>query len=271
MPPEDDDDEVLDDDLDIDLGDEGDGDLEIDLDDDDDGEAPSKEERSRNKAFAAMRIENKALKDSLDNLTTQVAGLKPAAPAYTPPAPTGFPSNDAEWDDLAEKDWKKAVDLRSSQNAHNIIRQQQVAHKATSTLEEAKQKVLALHPEINDNNSEKARIFTQVLNENPDYLTHPKGPIYAMKDMEDYMESTLGYKRKDIRTAEQEGAKREASRQNRIILNKGGGRANGPTGNKIVLSKDEMEFCKFQGIDPKEYARNKQKLSKSGSKEGVSI
>jgi len=86
------------------------------------------------------------------------------------------------------------------------------------------------------------------------------------------MENTLGYKRGEIRSAEKAGAQREASRQNRIVLNKGAGRSGTETtGNKVVLSKDEMEFCKFQEIDPKEYAKNKQKLSKSHKKDEVSV
>lgn len=256
------DNELLEDDED----DKGDEDLEIDLDDEDDVEAAKRAERDRNKAFAAMRIENKQLKESVDNLSQQVQGISKPAPVQRP-APTGLPQTDAEWDDLAEKDWKKAVDLRSIQNAQNIVQQQKAAASAMSTLEKSKQRVLALHPEIDDDNSEKAKIFKNIINENPDYLNLPKGPLYAMRDMEDYMENELGYKRSEIRNAEDKGAKREASRQNRIILNKGSGRVNAGSKNTVVLSRDELEFCKFQEIDPKEYARNKKKLSKSKTDE----
>lgn len=246
--------------------------IEVDLEDEDDKAA--REEKDRNKAFASMRIENKQLKESVDNLTQTVNQLsqRPTAPAKAPAPVAGIPTTDEEWDALADKDWKKAVDLRSIQNAKTILQQQQQVSKADKTLTESKQKVLAVHPELSDNNSEKSRIYLNILDENPDYLTHPKGPIYAMRDMEDYMENTLGYKRSEIRTAEKKGAEREASRQNRIVLNKGTGRT-GPAagGNKVVLSKDEMEFCKFQGIDPKEYAKNKQKLSKSKTKDEVSV
>lgn len=245
--------------------------IEVDLEDED--AKAAREEKDRNKAFASMRIENKELKDSVNKLTETVQQLqgRPSTPVSAAPIPTGIPQTDEEWDALADKDWKKAVDLRSIQNAKTIMQQQQQVSKADKTMNESKQKVLATHPELNDNNSEKSRIFLNILDENPDYLTHPKGPIYAMRDMEDYMENTLGYKRSEIRTAEKKGAEREASRQNRIVLNKGSGRMADSGGNKVVLSKDEMEFCKFQGIDPKEYAKNKQKLSKSNAKDGVTI
>jgi len=247
-------------------------DVEVDLEDD--ADKIDREAKDRNKAFASMRIENKELKNAVDTLTQQVSNLatKTTAPRTTTPASPAIPQTDAEWDELADKDWKKAVDLRSIQNAQNIMAKQQQATKAESALEEAKQKVIATHPELNDNNSEKAKIYLTILDANPDYLTQPRGPLYAMRDMEDYMENTLGYKRSEIRSAERAGAEREASRQNRIVLNKGVGRtSNASSENKVVVSKDEMEFCKFHNIDPKEYAKNKQKLSKSSAKEGVSI
>jgi len=248
--------------------------LEIDLDEEED--KSSREEKDRNKAFASMRIENKQLKDSVDKLNQTVSELSNTSAQKTSikaeDTYSDIPKTDEEWDKLAQTDWKKAVDLRSIQNAQNILKQQQHAEKSESTLTESKQKVLAVHPELNDNNSEKAKIYLSILDQNPDYLTQPRGPLYAMRDMEDYMENTLGYKRGEIRSAEKAGAQREASRQNRIVLNKGAGRSGTETtGNKVVLSKDEMEFCKFQEIDPKEYAKNKQKLSKSHKKDEVSV
>lgn len=263
---------IEDEDLDLDDDLDTEDDLEIDLDDDD--EKAAREAKDRNKAFASMRIENKDLKTSVDTLTQTVSDLQQRTSALAPTqalVPDGVPRTDEEWDALAEKDWKKAVDLRSTENARVIMSNQQESARADSTLLDAKQKVLAAHPELNDNASEKSKVYLSILDQNPDYLRQPKGPLYAMRDMEDYMENTLGYRRDEIRSAEKKGAQREAGRQNRIVLNKGAGRAGIATGNKVVITKDEMEFCKFQGIDPKEYAKNKQKLSKSGSKEGVSV
>ena len=274
MPGQEDD--LIEDDPIIEDDEDNEEDLEIDLDDDD-GDDVDADVKSRNKAFASMRIENKELKGSVDTLSRTVEELKqqraapPVAAPVVPEAPDGLPKTDEEWDALAEKDWKKAVDLRSIQNAQNIIHKQTQATRAETTLTTSKQKVLAAHPELNDNNSEKAKIFLTILDQNPDYLTLPKGPLYAMRDMEDYMENTLGYKRNEIRSAEKKGAEREATRQHRIVLNKGVGRAPVSEGNKVVITKDEMEFCKFNDIDPKEYARNRQKLSKSGKTEGVSV
>jgi len=273
--PEDDkkkDDEVLEDEDydieedDLDLGDDND-DLEVDLEEE--NEKAAREEKERNKAFASMRIENKRLADQLEQVQQQIQQVsQPQRQAV--PVDDGIPKTDAEWDALADKDWKKAVDLRSHINAQSVLAKNREASKIGEELDKSKAKVLLRHPELNDNDSEKAKIFLQVLNNNPDYVNHPKGPIYAMRDMEEHMETVLGYKHSDIVSAERSGAKRESERQHRIVLNKGGGKV--PTGNQntVTLSKDEAEFCKLQGLDPKEYAKTKRKLSKSG-KEGVSI
>jgi len=240
--------------------------MEVDLEED--KEKEEREEKERNKAFASMRIENKRLQEQLDKIQAQLETPKPQQD-YTP-VNDGVPRTDAEWDALADKDWKKAVDIRANMNAQNVLAANQQASRVQEELEKAKAKVLERHPELNDNSSEKARIFLQVLNNNPDYVNHPKGPIYAMRDMEDHMETVLGYKREDIVSAERNGAQREASRQHRIVLNKGGGKTPASEGNKVTISKEEAEFCKIQGLDPKEFAKTKQKLAKSG-KEGVTI
>ena len=247
---------------------EGDDDLEIDIEED--AEKAAREEKERNKAFAGMRIENKELKERQAALEAQVQGLSARPAPKQGPVDDGVPKTDAEWDALAEKDWKKAVDLRSNMNAQHVIATNNQVTQSTAALEKAKTRVLDRHPELNDNNSEKSRIFLSILGNNPDYVNHPNGPIYAMRDMEDHMETVLGYKRSDIVSAEKQGAQRESQRQHRIVLNKGGGKTPGAGDRVVTLSKDESEFCKIQGIDPKEYAKTKKRLSKSG-KEGMTV
>ncbi len=156
-------------------------------------------------------------------------------------------------------------------NAQNVIATNNQAVQNNNALEKSKTRVMERHPELLDDNSEKTRLFKQVLANNPDYVNHPNGPIYAMRDMEDHMETVLGYKRSDIVTAEKKGAQREAGRQHRIVLSGAKGKASGGDGDtKVSISKDEAEFCKINDLDPKEFAKNKKKLAKSG-KEGVTI
>ena len=270
MDPKDDEDLLDDDDVILDLeDDEDDEDDDLEVDIEEENEKAEREEKERNKAFASMRIENKELKERQAALEAQVSGLTRPTPREEPVA-DGIPKTDAEWDALADKDWKRAVDLRSNINAQHVIATNNRVRESSTALEKAKARVLERHPELNDNASEKSRIFLNILSTNPDYVNHPNGPIYAMRDMEDHMETVLGYKRSDIVTAEKQGAQRETQRQHRIVLNKGGGKTPGGGDRTVTLSKDEAEFCKIQGLDPKEFAKTKKKLSKAG-KEGVSI
>ena len=268
-------DDVLedDDDIEIELEDDddlGDDDDDVDIDIEEENEKAEREEKERNKAFASMRIENKELKERQAALEAQVQGMS-ARPAPKPnEVSDGIPKTDEEWDALADKDWKKAIDLRSNMNAQHVIATNNQVVQNTNALEKAKARVLGRHPELNDNSSEKSRIFLNILSTNPDYINHPNGPIYAMRDMEDHMETVLGYKRSDIVSAEKQGAQRESQRQHRIVLNKGGGKTPGGGDRTVTLTKDENEFCKIQGIDPKEYAKTKKRLSKSG-KEGMTV
>jgi len=260
----DDDDSITidDDDDDDDKNKVKDDDDDIILDDDDDTDA--EEEKKRNHKFAEMRAENKKLNERL-------AALESAPPPVTAPiaaaAPVddGIPKTEAEWDALADKDWKKAVDLRSTQNAQKLMKNHQQEARYEKVLEESKQKVIASHPELNDNSSEKTKIFTHILSQNPEYVNHPKGPIFAMRDMEDYMETVLGYKRKDIVSAEKQGARKESERQHRIVLNDGRGKTTKDSKGKITISKEDLEFCKLNDIDPKIYVKNRKKLSAKGA------
>lgn len=264
----------------IDVGEEEGGEdgagVEIDLDEEeDDGK-----QTPADKAFAAMRVENKELKKTVDELKKTVESLQHVdddTPQYQAPKPestTYDPNNprtwtEDKWDELAKKDWKKAVDLRSQIQAEERIAASSQTAEFNRVLEESKQEVLRRHPELNDPNSEKAKIFRNIVVANPEYTNQRKGPLNAMYEMEDYMEKNMGYKREDIVKAERRAREEEAGRLNRVQLTSTTGH-NISEGNKVVIAKDELEFCKLHGIDPKVYATNKQKLAKAG-KGGIQL
>jgi len=243
--------------------------IEVDLDEEDD-----EEDTPANKAFAAMRVENRELKRTVDELKTAVEGINTrpdAAPATSSIIDSNDPRNwsEAQWDDLAKSDWKKAVDLRSKLQAEEINREVTHTTEFNRVLEESKQKVLTRHPELNNPNSEKAKVYRNIVVANPEYTNQKKGPLSAMYEMEEYMEKNMGYKREEIIKAELQGRQAEAARTNRVQLTSISGH-NLSEGNKVTITKDEMDFCKLQGIDPKVYATNKKKLSGAG-KGGVQL
>lgn len=257
--------------IELDEEEEGEG-LEVDLDEEeeeeeeDDGE---KKKSKQNKKFAQMRVENKKLVEDNEKLK-RAAQTKAPAPHVQGAQPQGSTTNpndprnwtEDQWDVYAKKDWKGAIDLRSQINAEDVVEKHTKVTVDNTTLEKHKKVVSEKHPELNDDTSEKTKIYLQVLEENPRYLTDPKGPIHAMRDMEDRMRE-LGYPEDEVVAAEKRGAARERKRQDRVTLTSQKGRHTSNSDRKVQLTKDEVEFCKFNDIDPKEYAKNKHKLSKN--------
>ena len=245
---------------------------EIDLDEVDDEEKIKQTPEDKRKFYESRKI--KKLKTENERLKKE----RDQRPAYTPPAPAqpavsaqptatdpNEPRNwtDDQWDAYAKQDWKGAVDLRSKINAENTYQTQQQVSKEATALEASKKVAMERHPELLNDTSEKSKIFIQILEENPRYKTDPKGPIHAMRDMEERMKE-LGYKPEEIVAAEKSGVKREQDRQSRVALSSTQGRhASTGAGRKIQLTAQDLEFCKFHNIDPKEFAKSKHKLQKS--------
>ena len=242
-----------------------DGDIEVDLDTDDERKNKAAQnakaaQKRLDEEKATLRRENELLKQQVDDLRQS----RPSASQNYNVDPNDFMNwSEKQWDELAKKDWKKAVDLRAEIKA----RQQLQAHTESAdfnrVLEESKSAVLRRHPELADPTSEKAKLFRNIVTANPEYTTMKKGPIHAMREMEEYMEQNLGYKREDIVKAEAKARQDERSRIDRVQISSTAGR-NVSDNNKVVLTKDEIDFCSMQGIDPKVYAANKRKLEKSG-------
>jgi len=245
--------------------------------------ADSEFKRLDNKAFAAMRKANTDMKKQLADATAlreENERLKserqtPAqrAPEQHPLARRDrrtyngviVPETRKEWDDLAAVDWQTAVDLKAIIKAEEIGERQAQTREGNRVMEESKQAVLAKHTELKDVNSEKSKVFLEILRENPEYLNMPKGPIIAMREMEARLDEQ-GHGPTSVARAA--GASSEAARQNRVALSASGGRIDSSIGaaKTVTLSKDEMEFCNSQGLDPKKFAARKLELS---SKKGA--
>ena len=240
----------------------------IDLDEED---AVEKEMKSLdNKAFAAMRKEATDLKRQNAEMQQRMqeyearARQPQQAPAYVPPQQhvqremiggVPVPQNKAEWDALARQDWQTAVDLRSIISARNVQAEVRRVDHSTRQMEESKQRVLSRHPELNDASTEKGQIYLSVLDKNPEYLTMSKGPILAMRDMEEEMEAR-GFTREQIFDSKQTVVRGEAQRVSRTSLT-AGGRMPEKQNRTVTLSKSELEFCEAQGLDPKRFAAKK--------------
>jgi len=251
----------------------------VDLDEEDEAQKlASLDVKARNDAFAAMRKEAADAKREKAELEKRIKDYesRPApqpAPVYAPAPNTQrefiggipVPQNKAEWDALARQDWQVAVEMKSviksREEYANYKRSEQFAVK----MEESKQKALERHPELNDPQSEKSKIFLEVLAKNPQYYQDPRGPIHAVRDMEDEMEAR-GFTREQIFESKKVAAQNETTRNNRAALT-GGGRMPVTQGRTVQLTKDDLEFCKNNDLDPKDYA--KEKLALETGKRGA--
>lgn len=234
-------------------------DIEIDLDKKDVKE-PEKKEYNPDEI---KKITEEAVKKATAPLYYEMRQLKqPKTEPVTPKAPE-VPAD--EWDQKIQKDWKGTVRELARQEHQEIRKAEREAEKAenekqknTDLLESNKRKVLERHPELNDTDSEKASLYRQIVTENPAYVFNPFGPVLAMRDMEDRM-------REDGRMVDEPTKKiveKEISRQTR---------ANGTqapsgtksTGNKVILTSQEREYCDRMNMKYEEFAKMKQATSRN--------
>ncbi len=168
-----------------------------------------------------------------------------------------------EIDKLAQTDWKAAVSKISETTAREILdndrKQIETQREKTETsqvMERNASLVVTKHNELNDPDSEKSKIFQDILDNNPRWRTSPDGPLLTMYSMEDELRKR-GY------VIDSPVIKKTTERTITTSLPSSRPTA---TGNKIVLTREQREFCEQNGLSYEDYART---LRKSG--EGIAI
>lgn len=160
------------------------------------------------------------------------------------------------YEDLLEKDWKKAVRTLAREEAESVRQtqiqqdyQRQLEQKKVSILEDSRSKVRSKYPEIDDQDSEVARKFMKILNQNPDYLQNERGPLLAMRDMEDELKAEG-----KLDSYSQKAVEKEVNRQVRTAVTSVPKSA--PSGgNKVTITKEQKEFCDHNNIRYEDYAK----------------
>lgn len=180
-----------------------------------------------------------------------------------------------ELDKLVDSgNWKEAVSRLADQRAVAIIQQreqqtriEQDALSRRQLLDSSIRKVTELYPELDehagDPNAEVSKAFSRLMNANPDLLSNPRGPELVMYEMEREMIA-------DKQTPRSWQVK-AASTSNHVP-----GRASTTTlapsrpsisSNKVVLTREQKEFCDRQGIKVEDYARIARTLESTGGVE----
>ena len=176
-----------------------------------------------------------------------------------------------EIDKLAQTDWKAAVNKLAERQTREIlkkeregIKEQQELLQTKNTMETNTQSVVGKHPELNEEGSEKSTIFQSILSNNPRWRTSPDGPLLVMYEMENELRKR-GY---DVEGNVHQKVEKEVSRIARASSISLPSSRQTISTNKIVLSREQREFCDQNGMSYEDYART---LSKSRGKEGVEV
>lgn len=177
------------------------------------------------------------------------------------------------YDELVEKDWKKAVRTLAREEAEAIRQvqiqqdyQRQLEQHKVNILEQSKQKVVARYPEINNPDSEIAKKYMKILNQNQDYLRNDRGPVLAMRDMEDELRDEGRLDEVSKRAVE-----KEVNRQVRTGAAALPRTSNGAVSpNKITLTREQKELCDNNNIRYEDYASMLKKQQTSG-RQGVEV
>ncbi len=217
----------------------------------------------RNKVFAQDRIINK-LHREIEEIKNRTIN----EPSNTKPV---IDTELDEIDKVAQTDWKKAVNMLAERKAREIldnekvhIQEEQEKIGVQGIMEKNSQSVVAKHPELNEEGSEKSEIFQSILRDNPRWRTSPDGPLLVMYKMEDELKKR-GY---DVDGKVSEKVNNEVNRITRASSASLPSSRKTPYTNKIILTREQRDFCDQNGMSYEDYART---LSKSGGREGISI
>lgn len=225
---------------------------------------PSVDDQSwRNKVFAQDRIIQKMNRE-IEEMRQRV---------IVEPSSTKQEVNTEldEIDKLAQTDWKAAVNKLAERKAREIldtekkhIEEQQERISVQNAMETNSKVVVSKHPELNETDSEKSLIFQSILSNNPRWRTSPDGPLLVMYEMENELRKR-GY---DVEGNVTQKVEKEVNRLTRASASSLPASRPATSTNKIVLTREQREFCDQNGMSYEDYART---LSKSRGKEGIEI
>ena len=223
-------------------------------------EKPESEKSWRNKVYAQDRIVNRLQKE-IDELKTKVKE-EPSSQEKTKAV-----SELDEIDKLAQSDWKSAVRKLASVEARNIIQaerknleEQKSQEEVSILMEKNSESVLAKHSELNDTESEKSQIFQEILNKNPRWRTSPDGPLLTMYEMESELRKR-GYDVDGVIKDKVESERERVVKANASSLPSSHSKA---SSGKIVLTREQREFCDLNGVSYEDYARTLKRADNVG-------
>ena len=219
-------------------------------------ETPKKEAKYITEEMLANTV-SEAIKKATAPLYYELRKTK-EQPVYQQPAPVKPATPPTEWDEKLQKDWKGTVEELADARVNQILERQAQTQRAEydrqqsfQLLENNKKKVLERHKELNDETSSKANVYREILQEHPEYLNNPFGPVLAMRDMEDRLKEN-GVVDDTTRQTVQREAQRIVRTNASSIPS---GQSSATKGKSVTLTKEQKEYCDLKGIKYENYAR----------------
>lgn len=183
---------------------------------------------------------------------------------------------DSQVEQIAQTDWKRAVDLRAERIAKKLAEEQINAYKTQQKAEEedrrtketiqqqdekSKQKVLKEYPDLIDDNSETFKTFMGIFNresmEDPYFLHNPRKYEIVASEMRS--------------RSFQPQTNPEVERLKRVAAGSSSNSRSVQSGNRIQLTQDEIDFCDRSGIPYSSFSSSKKSLEKGSYKEGLEL
>ena len=207
--------------------------------------APVKTEEPKYVKLEDLEKINQAINNTREYSNRKIQEVLDRLEKMAPKEPEAKPD---DLDELVQKDWKAGVRkvaeqvLSDRQQAVNVETESQ---RVAKLLEDAKNKVMAKHPELSDPESPKAKEFLKVLDENPDFRTNARGPLLAAYEMENRLKEHGTLESKERPVDKQTRARAASVPAGTSPASKG----------NYSLSKQDMDFCRLNNINPENYKR----------------
>mgnify|MGYP001559723757 CR=1 FL=1 len=184
------------------------------------------------------------------------------------------PTPEDELDKLVDSgNWKEAVTRLADQRATAIIQQREQQNRLEQDALSRKQlldtsiaKVTSVYPELHEQTgdpaSEISQSFTRIMNQHPDLLSNPHGPELTMYAMEQEMIAAGKTPRSWQTAAKVNGAPASRASTTSLLPSR-----QALPSNKVVLTREQKEFCDRQGLKYEDYARVARTLESTGGVE----
>jgi len=222
------------------------------------GSLDTKPKHDSNAAFAAMRVENKQLKDTVGQLQDRVSRvdgvLTKIGQVY------GNENGDSEIpiEERLVKDPIGTIKLISKSAYQEITSES----KFNDTLLTSRKSVLDRYPGLRNPDSAEYQTYNRICAENPDYFKLAKGPLLAMRDMEEELKMQPNPADAPKGESDKPLTNLGGNQPTGVIMRGGGAGILGTSSTELTPA--QAEYCRKFSIDPKIYLQVANKANKGG-------